>query len=83
MSENPPVQGVNGSPLTPPMSFVQPAEEVKKAGSIHSSGSTHKTRPLQDHGHEPVDLLPEGNLDPVYQAKARVLNDAIQDIGAT
>lgn len=25
--------------------------------------------------------LPEGTLDPVYEAKARVLNNAIQEIG--
>ena len=29
----------------------------------------------------PVDLIPEGTLDPVYQAKAHVLNEAIQEIG--
>ena len=28
-----------------------------------------------------VDILPEGSVDPVYQAKAHVLNQAIQDIG--
>lgn len=28
-----------------------------------------------------VDLFGEGSVDPVYQAKARVLNAAIQDIG--
>lgn len=27
------------------------------------------------------DMLPEGSVDPVYQAKAEVLNKAIQDIG--
>jgi hypothetical protein len=27
------------------------------------------------------DVLPEGSTDPVYQAKARILNDAIQEIG--
>ena len=30
---------------------------------------------------ETVDLLPEGTVDPIYQAKAKVLNDAIQTIG--
>lgn len=29
----------------------------------------------------PVGVLEEGSLDPVYEAKARVLNKAIQDIG--
>lgn len=29
----------------------------------------------------PPGVLEEGSLDPVYEAKARVLNKAIQDIG--
>jgi hypothetical protein len=29
----------------------------------------------------PVGVLEEGSLDPVYEAKARILNKAIQDIG--
>ena len=29
----------------------------------------------------PAAVLEEGSLDPVYEAKARVLNKAIQDIG--
>lgn len=29
----------------------------------------------------PVSVLEEGTLDPVYEAKAKVLNKAIQDIG--
>jgi hypothetical protein len=29
----------------------------------------------------PVGVLGEGSLDPVYEAKAKVLNKAIQDIG--
>jgi hypothetical protein len=29
----------------------------------------------------PVGVLEEGSLDPVYEAKAKVLNKAIQDIG--
>jgi hypothetical protein len=29
----------------------------------------------------PAGVLEEGSLDPVYEAKARVLNKAIQDIG--
>jgi hypothetical protein len=44
---------------------------------------------LDDHGmqdtpsiHEaPVGVLEEGSLGPVYEAKAKVLNKAIQDIG--
>jgi hypothetical protein len=29
----------------------------------------------------PSGMLEEGSLDPVYEAKARVLNKAVQDIG--
>lgn len=29
----------------------------------------------------PVGVLEEGSLDPVYEAKAKVLNKAIQDVG--
>ncbi|QRV89722.1 major facilitator superfamily transporter [Ceratobasidium sp. AG-Ba] len=32
-------------------------------------------------GHITEDVLPEGSIDPVYQAKAELLNDAIQSIG--
>lgn len=30
--------------------------------------------------HETLDLF-EGGIDPIYQAKARILNDALQEIG--
>lgn len=29
----------------------------------------------------PAAVLEEGSLDPVYEAKARILNKAVQDIG--
>jgi hypothetical protein len=29
----------------------------------------------------PIGVLEEGSLDPVYEAKAKVLNKAMQDIG--
>jgi hypothetical protein len=35
----------------------------------------------QREGHVTQDVLPDGSVDPVYQAKAELLNDAIQRIG--
>lgn len=32
-------------------------------------------------GEAPVSVLEDGSLDPVYEAKAKMLNKAIQDIG--
>ena len=32
-------------------------------------------------GIDDVSAIPKGHIDPVYEAKARVLNRAIQDIG--
>jgi hypothetical protein len=32
-------------------------------------------------GEAPVSVLEDGSLNPVYEAKAKVLNKAIQDIG--
>lgn len=29
----------------------------------------------------PTSVIPEGNVDPVYEAKAKVLNDAMHEIG--
>ena len=56
-------------------------------------GSTKIEETLGDHKdatqevpsiHEaPISVLEEGTLDPVYEAKAKVLNKAIQDIGGT
>lgn len=36
---------------------------------------------LEVHGIDDAAIIPKGALDPVYEAKARVLNRAIQDIG--
>ncbi|KAG8748252.1 hypothetical protein FRC10_007642 [Ceratobasidium sp. 414] len=36
---------------------------------------------VQRDGHITQDVLPDGSVDPVYQAKAELLNDAIQKIG--
>lgn len=57
---------------------LKPKQEFEKHGSIHS---TENPQGYYSGGHEPVDLIPDGTLDPVYQAKARVLNEAIQHIG--
>jgi len=40
--------------------------------------TTHDIALVRD---APVGVLEEGSLDPVYEAKARVLNAAIQEIG--
>jgi hypothetical protein len=41
----------------------------------------HVTHEIPSIDEAPVGVLEEGSLDPVYEAKARVLNKAIQDIG--
>jgi hypothetical protein len=38
-------------------------------------------RAVGPEGADTTNVLPEGSVDPVYQAKAKVLNDAIQTIG--
>lgn len=49
----------------------------KEVDEIHKEAS-----PNISPTHEgPVSVLEEGSLDPVYEAKAKVLNKAIQDIG--
>jgi hypothetical protein len=40
-----------------------------------------KTHVIPSINETPAGVLEEGSLDPVYEAKARVLNKAIQDIG--
>ncbi|KXJ96241.1 major facilitator superfamily domain-containing protein [Microdochium bolleyi] len=49
-------------------------EEARTHGDSPVAGTT--TLGLDDNG-----AIPKGQLDPVYEAKARVLNRAIQDIG--
>jgi hypothetical protein len=40
--------------------------------------ATHEVPSMDE---APAGVLEEGSLDPVYEAKARLLNKAIQDIG--
>ncbi|CAL1697604.1 unnamed protein product [Somion occarium] len=59
---------------------MNPDESTIKAGSFDESKKFDSVRnldssPLQE------DLYEEGSIDPVYQAKAHVLNRAIQEIG--
>jgi hypothetical protein len=54
------------------MSDMKIAEEEQGKYDAHEVPSIHEA---------PVGVLEEGSLDPVYEAKARVLNKAIQDIG--
>jgi hypothetical protein len=49
---------------------------VNDYGNKEASAQTVST----DEG-APVSVLEDGSLDPVYEAKAKVLNKAIQDIG--
>lgn len=46
--------------------------------SIEGSSSPQSPEPA---AHGFTSVIPEGNLDPVYEAKARVLNDAMLEIG--
>lgn len=62
---------MSSSPWTSPKSFAPEQRQASGYGSI--SGPTPK-----DH---PIDLYEDGYNDPVYQAKARILNRAIQEIG--
>ncbi|KAJ4316296.1 hypothetical protein N0V94_005505 [Neodidymelliopsis sp. IMI 364377] len=50
----------------------------QKKEQIHSKHATQEVAAL---GHAPEGVLGDGSLDPVYAAKARVLNKAIQEIG--
>lgn len=49
-------------------------------------GLEHEKSDIKGHSHivdapnQTLDLF-EGTIDPVYEAKARILNDAIQEIG--
>jgi hypothetical protein len=52
--------------------------EANKVDQGQSKHGTHDVAQVQE---APVGVLDEGSLDPVYEAKARVLNKAIQDIG--
>lgn len=51
---------------------------IKNDEAAQSKHATHEV-PFLDHA--PKSVLEDGSLDPVYAAKARVLNKAIQEIG--
>ena len=59
------------------MSFVDMHQEspsdLEKKGEIYTSGDT----PIPS----TVDLFEDGSVDPVYQAKARLINSALQEMG--
>ncbi|KAL1412170.1 hypothetical protein Q8F55_003180 [Vanrija albida] len=54
------------------------AEQEKKRDSLGYATDDDATVVVVDDGKT---TIPKGTYDPVYEAKARVLNDAIQDIG--
>ena len=47
--------------------------DLEKKGEIYTSGDT----PIPS----TVDLFEDGSVDPVYQAKARLINSALQEMG--
>ncbi|KAF9697423.1 hypothetical protein EKO04_004949 [Ascochyta lentis] len=54
------------------------SSEGKHEDGTHSKHATQEVAPLD---HAPEGVLEDASLDPVYAAKARVLNQAIQEIG--
>lgn len=53
-----------------------------KRASIERISGPHTPEPVVDGGGAPsTSVIPEGNLDPIYEAKARVLNGAMLEIG--
>jgi hypothetical protein len=65
-----------------------PTHSVAGAPARNPTMSDEKTTKGKTTDHDiaqlreaPVGVLEEGSLDPVYEAKARVLNAAIQEIG--
>lgn len=53
-----------------------------KKASIESVSGPHTPEPVAVGGAGPsTSVIPEGNLDPIYEAKARVLNSAMLEIG--
>lgn len=53
---------------------------LAKEISIKDSSSPQSSK-LATAADGPATVIPEGNLDPVYEAKARVLNNAMLEIG--
>lgn len=49
--------------------------------TVDEDHTKHDTQEVPSLDHAPKGVLEDGALDPVYAAKARVLNKAIQDIG--
>lgn len=57
--------------------------EATATESAHGADD-HKNPTIQHTARDeatPVSVLEDGSLDPVYEAKAKVLNKAVQDIG--
>lgn len=52
--------------------------ESQKLAEERPKDNAHEIPSLQE---APETVLGEGSLDPVYEAKAKILNKAIQDIG--
>lgn len=53
------------------------ADSPTKVDDEHKASAAHEVALDQ----APEAVLAEGSLDPVYEAKAKILNKAIQDIG--
>ncbi|GKT95763.1 major facilitator superfamily transporter [Colletotrichum tofieldiae] len=58
-----------------------PAKNLDAAQKASSPPAAARDGSLDIHGIDDAAIIPKGALDPVYEAKARVLNRAIQDIG--
>ncbi|KAJ6615120.1 major facilitator superfamily domain-containing protein [Mycena sp. CBHHK59/15] len=48
---------------------------------VQPSTSNEKESQIEDAHHLTESIYPDDAVDPIYQAKARILNDALQDIG--
>ena len=55
----------------------------EKSADVHDAASVKSSRSELDKAIDAKteDVYTEGSLDPVYQAKATILNDALQEIG--
>lgn len=56
------------------------ADSSRKIDETYSNKEPSAHTVARD-GEAPVSVLEDGSLDPVYEAKAKMLNKAIQDIG--
>jgi hypothetical protein len=50
-------------------------------GSLYEPEKQHSPITVNGPQAETEDIFTDGALDPVYHAKARILNDALQEIG--